>query len=152
MRRIYLLGLALAACAPSQRPATAASRVTHEQPLTGATEPAPRPVSPPNAATPQVLPTDSAPPTAPRSASATCRADSDCVLLSRGSLGCCAQCATLAAMTHAERAEMEQLCGLHNGGETCPPLDAAERAACTPDDPAHWRAVCRAGACEKVTR
>ena len=132
MARTFLLTLALAACAPSPRPNTVA---THP----GA--------DPPDAPVP--TPT---PPVAQRSANTICHASSECLLLSRESLGCCSRCPILVAMTHAERDATARLCGLHNGGERCPHVEEAERAACTPENADQWRAVCRAGSCERVAR
>jgi hypothetical protein len=84
---------------------------------------------------------------APTAPGAECASDADCALLTRASLGCCDPCPEPEAMSAARREEIEGLCGLHNGGETCPPdLDGR----CEPFDPLAWRAACVAGQCRRV--
>ena len=79
-----------------------------------------------------------------------CAADADCHLVDRVSLGCCAGCpGHLTAMTTARSKEIAHLCGLDNGGETCP---SDVDWHCEAYDPEAWRAACVDGRCAEVPR
>jgi hypothetical protein len=89
-----------------------------------------------------------APPEPPREETGRCRVDADCVVTSRASLGCCAPCSRPQAMSKAKAEEIARLCGLHQGGETCPREVRGEKCPDVAAVPENARAVCVDGACK----
>jgi hypothetical protein len=75
-----------------------------------------------------------------------CATDAACVLATRASLGCCDPCPIVEAMSVAQRDEIANLCGLHNGGERCPPMEPFD---CPPEESIPSGPVCRDGVCRR---
>gem|GEM_PF-3089756 len=91
-----------------------------------------------------------APPSGPGVSESDCVSDADCLLATRASLGCCDPCPGVEAMTPGRRDEIARLCGLAQGGETCPRTETP--VECVSDDPALWRAACVEGRCTRLRR
>jgi hypothetical protein len=141
MRTIVSVILAsLLACTPTNAPPPAEPSPAPPHPA----GPSPDDVSPVDPTPVQPAPVEPAPvagdPEWP------CTTDSDCVLATRGSLGCCDPCPTVEPMSLAQRDELAHLCGLDRGGETCPPMEPFECG----EEPALSHAVCRDGVCAGV--
>jgi hypothetical protein len=148
-----LLAFALAACAPTAPaptlPPPAPPTPDAAPPAPDAAPPAPDAAPPaPDAAPPVAL--DPVPPVVVDDAGALdrCRADKDCVLTSRQSLGCCYPCAPLEALTRARVETIKRSCGFYNGSETC--ADDGDREPCPPREQKKQRAACVERGCRVV--